>query len=135
WATSLRCARRWSSARPRPTNCSTVSAARSTRRWIGLTARASRTEKPDQNPFHHSEAGKGPRTHCCVLDFGLNTNKDLNSLCLNKLGRLESAAGATSCSINMPQRSRPYFQSSFRELNELFLSNQNDAVVLAALLE
>jgi ssDNA-binding Zn-finger/Zn-ribbon topoisomerase 1/DNA polymerase III delta prime subunit len=34
----------------------------------------------------------------------------------------------------MPQRPRPYFQSSFSELNELFLSSQNDAVALAALL-
>jgi DNA polymerase III delta prime subunit len=35
----------------------------------------------------------------------------------------------------MSQRSRPYFQSSFKELNELFLISQNDAVVLGALLE
>jgi len=34
----------------------------------------------------------------------------------------------------MPQRPRPYFQSSFKELNELFLRSQNDAMALAALL-
>jgi ssDNA-binding Zn-finger/Zn-ribbon topoisomerase 1/DNA polymerase III delta prime subunit len=35
----------------------------------------------------------------------------------------------------MPQRMRPYFHSSFSELNELFLSSRNDAAVLAVLLE
>lgn len=34
----------------------------------------------------------------------------------------------------MPQWERPYFQSSFKELNELFLNSQNDATALAALL-
>src|ERR1700747_960247 len=34
----------------------------------------------------------------------------------------------------MPQRPRPYFHSTFKELNELFLGNQNDAAALVALL-
>src|SRR5438874_9990006 len=34
----------------------------------------------------------------------------------------------------MPQRTRPYFRSPFNELNELFLSSQNDAITLSALL-
>jgi DNA polymerase III delta prime subunit len=34
----------------------------------------------------------------------------------------------------MPQRPRPYFDSTFRELNELFLGSQNDATALVTLL-
>ena len=70
-----------------------------------------------------------------VRGFALTPSRGLKSLGSNGLYRFESVHARTRlCSINMPQRSRPYFQSSFKELNELFLRSQNDAIALAALL-
>ena len=42
-------------------------------------------------------------------------------------------AARTIVSVSMPLSARPYFHSTFQELNDLFLSNQDSVAMLAAL--